>query len=549
MTAQPKFSIVICNYNYAALVGNAIRSALAQDYPPERVQVIVVDDASTDGSRDVYPQFASDPRFQALLQDNRGQTAAFCAGVRAADGDFVCLLDSDDIYLPNKLARVAAHLAILNLVPDQVFLCHDLAIENSQSGHAVTDSRTWFDLTGISQLPDRLTLDQPVTHFPYSIPCGLVFSRALLMECLEVVPAWEFRNGADGVICPSVFLHTGSVHYLRECLGVYRIHGSNAFASMIDGRYTPRFNPLARGPKTQRFLEHWVDTRDKSKPERMLALQYLRNREHLVRRASASRALAEPTVDVVVLGDSDGPVAQESATSSLQSHEAVRFSVRRWDGSTELAAMARAWADTDAEYLVFMRAGDRLDRDFVEQHLNLRQQGTLVGLSCSDLRLLSAQGSLVHTSVMRHSGAWKLALQTVPPMATGLRDWVASPWSTSMLQRNALLDRLFARHATAPPELQAAGFWLTCQFAHHTAGIVRFRETLSSCRLAPGTTASYGLLLAAGDIHGALVTPPVDAALAWLQDFYQQELPLFRQSLPPAWHQRFVAWLAAQRAQ
>ena len=211
--------------------------------------------------------------------------------------------------------------------------------------------------------------------------------------------------------------------------------------------------------------------------------------------------------------------------------------------------MARAWADTDAEYLVFMRAGDRLDRDFVEQHLNLRQQGTLVGLSCSDLRLLSAQGSLVHTSVMRHSGAWKLALQTVPPMATGLRDWVASPWSTSMLQRNALLDRLFARHATAPPELQAAGFWLTCQFAHHTAGIVRFRETLSSCRLAPGMTASYGLLLAAGDIHGALVTPPVDAALAWLQDFYQQELPLFRQSLPPAWHQRFVAWLAAQRAQ
>lgn len=549
MTDQPKFTVVICNYNYVALVGDAIRSALAQDYPHDRVQVIVVDDGSTDGSREVYAQFASDPRFQAILQDNRGQTAAFCAGVRAADGDYVCLLDSDDVYLPHKLTRVAAHIEMLKLAADKVFLCHDLTIENSQSGNAITEPHTWFDLTRITQLPDRLTLEQPVTHFPFSIPCGLVFSRTLITQCLEVLPTWEFRNGADGVLCPSVLLDTGCVHYLRECLGVYRIHGSNSFAHMVDGRYQPRFNPLTRGPKTQRFLEHWLDTRDKSPSERLVALQYLRNRERLVRRPSASRALAEPTVDVVVLADTDTPLAQESADSSLQSHEAVRFSVRRPDGSTELAAMAQAWADTDAEYLVFMRAGDRLDREFVEQHLSLRQQGTLMGLSCSDLRLISPQGTLVHTSAMRNSGAWKLALQTVPPMTTGLRDWVASPWSTSMLQRNALLDRLFARHATAPPELRAAGFWLTCQFAHHTAGIVRFRETLSSCRLAPGTTASYGLLLAAGDIRGALVTPPVDAALAWLQDFYQQELPLFRQSLPPAWHERFLAWLAAQRAQ
>ena len=71
----PRFSVVICNYNYARFVGDAIRSALEQDYPADKLDVIVVDDGSTDESRTVYAQFADDTRFTAVLQDNRGQTA------------------------------------------------------------------------------------------------------------------------------------------------------------------------------------------------------------------------------------------------------------------------------------------------------------------------------------------------------------------------------------------------------------------------------------------------------------------------------------------
>jgi hypothetical protein len=50
------------------------------------------------------------------------------------------------------------------------------------------------------------------------------------------------------------------------------------------------------------------------------------------------------------------------------------------------------------------------------------------------------------------------------------------------LQRDALLDRMFAYADGAPADLHRAGFWLTCQFAHQTSGMVRIRETLSNCR-------------------------------------------------------------------
>ena len=84
MNPLPRFSVVICNYNFARFVGAAIRSALEQDYPAHLIEVIVVDDGSTDDSRAVYAQFAGDSRFTAVLQDNRGQTATYEAGVRRA---------------------------------------------------------------------------------------------------------------------------------------------------------------------------------------------------------------------------------------------------------------------------------------------------------------------------------------------------------------------------------------------------------------------------------------------------------------------------------
>ena len=568
------FSVLICNYNYADFVGLAIQSVLDQTYPADRFEVIVVDDGSTDGSRAVIDPFRRDVRVQIVFQENRGQASAFEAAIKLAKGDYVCLLDSDDLFLPLKLARVAAKITALALPPSDVFLCHDLVIDVAAGAEKITSvanstapepfAQSWFDVTGISGLAEQLVLADPVRSFPYSIPCGLVFSRNLVAGVLAALPCWSFTRGADGILCPAVLLQTGRVNYLHERLGVYRIHAGNEFASVVNGRYTPRFNPSVRAPRSLRFLEQWVDLLDQPAPQRAVALDYLRRYEHLGRKLSASRQLSAPVVSIAVLGMEPVALAEPaepaapadaSLTHSLQSHEPVHFHRVHDHRSdcvgepplTELAQMAKGYFETPSDYIIFMRAGDRLDRELVERHLHWRQHGALVGVSCNDIRLASASGSLVHADVLRNSGAWKQNLQQVPPLATALKDWVAPPMSACMFRRSAFLDSLFDRWESVPLDLQNAGFWLVFQLQHHTGGALRILETLTTFRLPDGAAASYGYLSAPSGIDATLLQPPVAETVAWLGQFFQQEQALFQRWLPPAWHQRFVPWLAAQR--
>lgn len=99
---SPLVSIVIPNYNYAQYLGEAIESAVAQTY--DNIEVIVVDDGSTDGSRTVVASFGR--RITAVLQPNRGQLAAVENGIRHARGEIISLLDSDDRFLPRKIECV-----------------------------------------------------------------------------------------------------------------------------------------------------------------------------------------------------------------------------------------------------------------------------------------------------------------------------------------------------------------------------------------------------------------------------------------------------------
>ncbi|WBY00799.1 glycosyltransferase family A protein [Ramlibacter tataouinensis] len=99
-------SIIICNYNYGRFLRAAIDSALAQTYG--KVEVIVVDDGSTDTSRAVIDEFAAKGAVKALYQDNQGQCSAYNAGFAASAGDIVLFLDADDLYLPEMAERVVA---------------------------------------------------------------------------------------------------------------------------------------------------------------------------------------------------------------------------------------------------------------------------------------------------------------------------------------------------------------------------------------------------------------------------------------------------------
>lgn len=106
-----KFSIIIPTYNRAAFLPKAIESVLAQTYTDW--ELIVVDDGSTDNTREVVSQF-KDERLKYIYQENSERSAARNNGIAHAKGDFICFLDSDNFILPNRLEKIAESIASEN---------------------------------------------------------------------------------------------------------------------------------------------------------------------------------------------------------------------------------------------------------------------------------------------------------------------------------------------------------------------------------------------------------------------------------------------------
>lgn len=95
-------SVVIPTYNRAAFIGEAVASVLSQTHAD--LECIVVDDGSLDATLSILDA-VGDPRLRVLSRENGGVSAARNAGIAAASADMIALLDSDDLWLPQKLAR------------------------------------------------------------------------------------------------------------------------------------------------------------------------------------------------------------------------------------------------------------------------------------------------------------------------------------------------------------------------------------------------------------------------------------------------------------
>ena len=103
---EPLVSIIITNHNYARFLPSALSSAL--DQRGAEVEVIVVDDGSTDASREILARQGDEVRI--VLQEREGQKAAFNAGFAIAKGDIIMFLDADDVLAPGTAAAVATAL-------------------------------------------------------------------------------------------------------------------------------------------------------------------------------------------------------------------------------------------------------------------------------------------------------------------------------------------------------------------------------------------------------------------------------------------------------
>ena len=206
-------TIVIVNYNYARFVAAAIDSALEQSYDP--LEIIVVDDGSTDGSRRIISSYGD--RIRALFQDNGGQGAAYNAGWRAARGEFVLFLDSDDVLTKDAIGSIVSAFKDRDAVKVQFYLRQ--VDQNLEPLSYILPSY------GFSPIEPR---KQIINYGYYVSPpaSGNAYRKSFLDEIMPIADEGLYRTAADGYTTGLAGL-AGTIVSIPEILGLYRVHGEN----------------------------------------------------------------------------------------------------------------------------------------------------------------------------------------------------------------------------------------------------------------------------------------------------------------------------------
>lgn len=213
----PRISVVIDNHNYGRFLSAAIDSILAQRREVPDIEIIVADDGSTDDSREILASYA--PGVKALLQERQGQATAFNNGLAAATGDIVCLLDSDDVFLPGKLAAVLEAFKDPKVVCAQNFL-HD------------TDAKLIPQPRRFPAWPARYTLDDYAAgRTEFTATSGLAFRRETLKKLLPI-PADLFYYLDDFLTAHALFF--GEIANIPAVYGLHRMHGENWCAGGLE---------------------------------------------------------------------------------------------------------------------------------------------------------------------------------------------------------------------------------------------------------------------------------------------------------------------------
>lgn len=124
MSSYPLVTVIIPSFNHARWVGNAVESVLAQSYT--NIELIVVDDGSTDESPGVLSNCKRDPRVRIILnKENKGQSFVINQALSLCGGDLICILPSDDWFLPNK---IEAQVEKFRNVRDEVGVIYSLGL-------------------------------------------------------------------------------------------------------------------------------------------------------------------------------------------------------------------------------------------------------------------------------------------------------------------------------------------------------------------------------------------------------------------------------------
>lgn len=291
-----KVTVVLCCYNQRAYVAHAVESVLGQTH--RNIELIVVDNGSTDGSREILAPYAADPRVQLILHTgNASINQRFIEAIARGTGAFVSILYADDYYLPRKLERQLAEFA--TLPPDYGVVYSPGYRLDAETGHQ------WRDAS-LSQ--SGYLLEEMMTrHFTdgFINPISPLMRR----ECYQRYPFYD-DIFTEGEAIYMRFALTFKFKYVDEPLTVMREHQTNIGKAvkknavlaliLMDRLSQERDFPPAMAPALDRFRAEfmgvcsWLGIRVAADPgwARTCALAAIRQRPWQLLRGRTLAALA-----------------------------------------------------------------------------------------------------------------------------------------------------------------------------------------------------------------------------------------------------------------
>jgi glycosyltransferase involved in cell wall biosynthesis len=214
ISTMSRISIIIPAFNQARFLGQAIESALGQ--AGAEVEVIVVDDGSTDDTPSVIARYQTAPGFKSIRQPNAGLPAARNRGLAEATGEYLCFLDSDDYFAPEKCNRQAA---LLEAKPQLGFVYCDI---------------TTVDETGAPK-PDQISIGQVQRTltgdiFPALIVGGYFPPHTVMIRKKVLDVVGPFDPALGGHADYDLWLRVAAefqAEYMDEKLAFYRDWGAS----------------------------------------------------------------------------------------------------------------------------------------------------------------------------------------------------------------------------------------------------------------------------------------------------------------------------------
>jgi GT2 family glycosyltransferase len=214
---QPAVTVLIDTFNHERFIEEAVVSVLEQDFPASEMEIVVVDDGSTDRTSEILRKFA--PRVRVVTKKNGGQASAFNAGIAEVRGEIVAFLDGDDWWAREKLSCV---MRAFTEDPATGFVGHGITVvqpdgreqqETLRDGFCfqanTTEGARLFrvrrSFMGTSRMAVRASLLREIGHVPETIR----------------IEADEYIFSLSAVL--------GPVRILPEALTFYRLHDANLY--------------------------------------------------------------------------------------------------------------------------------------------------------------------------------------------------------------------------------------------------------------------------------------------------------------------------------